>query len=100
MNPKLLSFLGLAMRAGQLVTGEEQVITSMRKKQVKLVILAQDASPNTAKKVTDKAKTYQVPVLTLASREHLGRAIGKGERVVIGVLDTGFANQIKRLAES
>lgn len=97
MNPRLLQFLGLAMRAGQLVSGEEKVILAMRKKQVKLVILAQDASKNTAKKILDKAKSYHVAVLTVASRYELGRAIGKAERVVIGVLDTGFADQIKRL---
>lgn len=42
--------LGLAMRARKLITGEELVVKAIRQGQVKLVILASDASANTRKK--------------------------------------------------
>lgn len=46
---KGLSSLGMAMRAGKLVTGDEIVLKAVRKGEVHLVIIAGDASPNTKK---------------------------------------------------
>lgn len=96
MDPKFYSFLGLAMRAGKVVSGEEQVIEAIRKKKACLVIVAGDASENTKKKVTDKAGYYGVPCLTAGDRYRLGQAIGKGERVVLAVTDRGFAKGLVR----
>ncbi|GJM71412.1 hypothetical protein HMSSN036_36280 [Paenibacillus macerans] len=44
---KALSGLGLAMRAGKLVTGDEVVLKAIRSAEAKLVIVAGDASANT-----------------------------------------------------
>ncbi|GAA0365388.1 YlxQ family RNA-binding protein [Bacillus horti] len=100
MNQQGFQLLGLAMRAGKVISGEEIVITGIRKGQVKLVFLSQDASENTAKKVLDKAKTYQVSVTTVPTRDVLGRAIGKDQRVVVGVTDLGFARKLYSLCEN
>lgn len=45
-----LSLLGLAARARKLVTGEELVVKDIRRKNVSLVLLANDASELTSKK--------------------------------------------------
>lgn len=92
-----LSLLGLANRAGKIVTGEEQVLKEIRNKKAKLVILAGDASTNTVKKFQDKCQSYDVPLKTVADRNTLGHSIGKLERVVIAVLDGGFADKLKQL---
>lgn len=94
---KLFNLLGLAMRARKLVTGEELVINEVRNKKCKLVILANDAGPNTMKTVTNKCNSYHVPLIQYGSRYELGYAIGKAERVTIGVLDAGFAKSIQVL---
>jgi ribosomal protein L7Ae-like RNA K-turn-binding protein len=47
---KILNMLGLARRAGKLVTGEELVVDEVRKQKAKLVFVASDASENTRKK--------------------------------------------------
>ena len=52
---KALNMLGLAMRAGKLITGEEMTINEIRKRKVNLVIVTIDASENTQKKVSDKS---------------------------------------------
>ncbi|KMK77252.1 YlxQ family RNA-binding protein [Alkalihalobacillus pseudalcaliphilus] len=93
-SSKWLSLLGLAARARQIVTGEELVTKEVRAKSVRLVLLSQDASENTKKKILDKCSHYQVPVRIVADRETLGRAIGKTERVVIGIKDSGFATKM------
>ncbi|GAB7388258.1 YlxQ family RNA-binding protein [Bacillaceae bacterium] len=95
MRGKGFQLLGLAMRAGKLVTGEEQVVKAVRAKRAKLVLLAEDAAANTRKKIEDKCKFYEVPLLRAGNRAELGRAIGKRERVVIAVLDEGFATSLQ-----
>ncbi|RXT15155.1 YlxQ family RNA-binding protein [Ammoniphilus sp. CFH 90114] len=94
MSHKVEQFLGLAQRAGKLITGEELVVKAIRAKQVHLVILSGDASDNTLKKVTDKCRTYDIPLRLFADRYRLGHYIGKEQRVVIGVKDYGFAREL------
>ncbi|WP_054949867.1 L7Ae/L30e/S12e/Gadd45 family ribosomal protein [Numidum massiliense] len=96
---QLTNMLGLAMRAGYIVSGEEQVVQKMRRGQARLVFLASDAGMQTAKKITDKAATNCVPVLRLLDRGQLGGAIGKGERVVVALTEVGFARQLLKLSQ-
>ncbi|MEW9667675.1 YlxQ family RNA-binding protein [Ammoniphilus sp. 3BR4] len=94
MNHKIEQFLGLAQRAGKLVTGEELVVKAVRSKLAHLVILSGDASDNTKKKLMDKCRTYDIPLRLFADRYRLGHYIGKEQRVVIGVKDSGFAREL------
>jgi ribosomal protein L7Ae-like RNA K-turn-binding protein len=96
---KLYQLLGLAMRAGKVVSGETAVIERIRSSQIHVVLIAQDASTNTFKKVTDKCTYYETPWQTVSSRGELGAAIGKDERVVVGVTDPGFARKIIQYSE-
>lgn len=92
---KALSQLGLAMRAGKVVSGDELVLKHIRSSEAKLVILAGDASLNTRKKFRDKCGTYNVPLLIGFDRESLGSSVGKPERVVLALTDQGFANLLR-----
>lgn len=86
--------LGLAQRAGKLVSGEETVLQTIQKRKAHLVLLASDASANTAKKFTDKCRFYHIPLNQDYERQALGQAIGKKERVIIAVTDKGFADAL------
>lgn len=94
-----MSLLGLANRARKVTSGEELTIKEIRNGKAKLILLSADASINTAKKVTDKCKSYQVPYKLVENREILGHAIGKEARVVVAVLDDGFAKKLKSLLD-
>ncbi|PSL51230.1 ribosomal protein L7Ae-like RNA K-turn-binding protein [Salsuginibacillus halophilus] len=94
-----LNFLGLTARAGCVISGEEVVLRAMQQHRVHLVLLAEDASPNTKKKMGDKCSTYNVPLCESAPRTELGRAIGKEQRVTLGITDAGFAAKLKQLHE-
>lgn len=95
MKPdKLLSQLGMAMRAGKLVTGDETVLKAVRTGKAHLVVLAADASDNTKKKFRDKCSSYGITLTEASDREQLGRAIGKPERVVLAVTDMQFGKMI------
>ncbi|MBP3951997.1 YlxQ family RNA-binding protein [Bacillus suaedae] len=96
---KWLSLLGLAARARKLVTGEELVLKEVRRQSVNVVILSADAAEQTKKKVLDKCSHYNIPVRIVSDRQELGQAIGKVERVVIGVMDVGFAKKMITLID-
>ncbi|MBM6618403.1 YlxQ family RNA-binding protein [Bacillus suaedaesalsae] len=93
------SLLGLAARARKIISGEELVVKEIQRKSAKLVLLSKDASKNTEKKIKDKCSYYQVPIRYVENRSELGQAIGKEERVVIGILDDGFAKKLNTLLE-
>ncbi|ETT53708.1 50S ribosomal protein L7Ae/L30e/S12e/Gadd45 [Paenibacillus sp. FSL R7-269] len=93
---KTLSYLGLAMRAGKIVTGDEAVLKAVRSSEAKLVVLAGDASDNTQKKFRDKCGTYDIPLVIAFHRDELGASIGKDQRVVLAVTDKGFAEMVSR----
>lgn len=95
-NNSPLSCLGLAMRAGKLVTGDELVLQAIRSGKAKLVVVAADASPRTQKKFRDKCSHYQIPLVECGSRYELGASIGKKERVIVAVNDPGFAAMIAK----
>lgn len=94
-----LRFLGLAMRAGQLTTGEESVLKDIRQKKAKLILLASDASANTKKKFIDKSSHYNISCYHVFTQSELSQAIGK-PRVIISVNDPGFAKKLKELIKS
>ncbi|WP_187355309.1 YlxQ family RNA-binding protein [Paenibacillus tengchongensis] len=93
---KALSYLGLAMRAGKIVTGDESVLKAVRSSEAKLVVLAGDASDNTQKKFRDKCGTYDIPLVIASDRDELGASIGKDQRVVLAVTDKGFAEMVSK----
>lgn len=94
-----MSLLGLANRARKITSGEELAVKEIRYGKAKLILLSSDASHNTAKKITDKCKSYKVPCKLVENRELLGKAIGKDERVVVAVLDDGFAKKLLTLLD-
>ncbi|WP_409292338.1 YlxQ family RNA-binding protein [Peribacillus sp. SCS-37] len=98
-NVPWVSLLGMAARARKVISGEELVVKEVRNNKAKLVILANDASANTEKKVTDKCRFYKVPLYRAEDRFVLGQAIGKDARVTVAVLDEGFAKKLQTLLD-
>lgn len=97
MNNKVLSMLGIATRAGKVVSGEFLVEKSIKRRKAKLVIVATDASDNTKKLFTDKTTFYGVKIYIYSNKENLGISIGKGARASVAVEDSNFANVIEKL---
>lgn len=94
LNKSEASLLGLAMRARKIVTGDV-LLKNIRQKKVYFVLIAEDASDNTKKKYVDKCTYYQIDYQIHGQIEDISRAIGKENRVALGILDKGFANKIK-----
>ncbi|KAB7708090.1 YlxQ family RNA-binding protein [Bacillus aerolatus] len=98
-EPQWARLLGLATRARKIISGEELTVKEIQKGRAELVLLSADASPNTKKKIQDKASFYQVPLKWIDNRYVLGQAIGKEARVVAAVLDAGFAKKLSALLD-
>jgi ribosomal protein L7Ae-like RNA K-turn-binding protein len=87
---KFFQQLGLAARARLCVTGEDTIISYIRNNKVKLVIVATDASINTKKLYQNKCQFYNVKYLEYGDINALSQALGKVNRVAVGVCDAGF----------
>lgn len=95
-HDKVLSALGMAARARRLADGGFSVEKAVKSGRARLVIVAADASANTTKQFLDMCLYYHVPVYRYGEKETLGHAIGKELRSVVAVLDSGFADAIKK----
>lgn len=90
-----LNSLSLAMKANQVVSGN-QVLSAIRDKRAKLILIASDASANTKKKYSDKAQFYQIDCQVVpVDSAMISQAIGKHQRMYVGILDNGFSQMIK-----
>lgn len=93
---KVFSLLGIAMKSGNVVSGEHQTLEAVKKRKALLVLVSTDASDNTKKLFHDKCAFYQVPVVDYGKMEDLGRAIGKDLRSSLAVCEAGLAAAVKK----
>lgn len=93
---KILSLLGLASKARKVLTGDT-LLKSIKQKKIELVLIAEDASDNSKKKFIDKCNYYDIPCYIFSDVDKLSSAIGKDNRVCVGISDKGFAFKIKSM---
>lgn len=91
---KAMGLLGLAKKAGRVSAGETACKEAVRFGTSYLILIAQDASANTTKNITDSCRYYDVPYAVIGTKETLGNAIGNAFNAVVSVNDEGFANGI------
>lgn len=93
MRNNVYSFLGLMQKSGNIASGDDTVEIDIKKKKCKLLIISSDASENTKKKFTDMAGYREIPYVFFGTKADLGNSIGKSERAVISIRDSGFAKE-------
>lgn len=99
MNDRILGLLGLCRRAGKLTAGNDAVIDDVKNNRSKIVIITEDISKNTEKKMMLACHRLNVKILKLnRSQQELSNAIGK-YCTVISVSDSGFAKKLFRLIQ-
>ena len=82
-----------------LSTGEETAERLLQKEEAQLLIIASDASENTKKKFVNKCFFYQKPVRVFGERAVLSKCVGKSNRTVYVVTDSGFAARLQSLID-
>lgn len=98
---KVLQMLGLAKRAGEVVSGEFMTERTIKDGKAKLVLVAEDASDNTRKMFRNMCEFYKVKIYEYSNKEELGHAIGNEMRASLAITNEGFAQAIlKHLEET
>ena len=93
---KIYGMLGLAKRAGKVISGESGCKDSVRFGSAYLVIIAEDTGVNKKKSITDSCNYYGVPYYEIGTMEQNGRAVGNSFNAVLSVTDKGFAKSIEK----
>ena len=96
---RVMGFLGLCMRAGRIVSGQEACVYLIRSGECALALMDSSASDNTRKRLTDACHSHNVPLYEV-SEGALGRAIGKKGRMVIALKPDGMSEKLLSLLEN
>ena len=96
----IYSFLGLATKAGKLLSGDETCEKAIKAGKVYLVIVSEDASDNTKKKFSDMCNYRNVAIRYYGDKELLGKFTGKKIRSVIAIIERGFAGHLKDMIDN
>ena len=94
MDEPIYRMLGLCMKAGKLLSGNEQVSEGLKKKQAVLLIVTEDSSPRTKDEYIKAAERLHLPCRLFGEKERLGQALGKGVRTAALITDQGFGRAI------
>ena len=89
-----LALVGLARRAGAVVTGTGAVRDAVRSGSARLVLLAEDAAAGQVGKVANLLRHREVPHRVWGKQEELGRATGSASLSAIAIMDDGLAGRL------
>lgn len=99
---KLINILSIACRAGKVISGEfviEKTLTS--KKNIKLLLLADDVAEATKAKYEKLAKNNNVMLKTvMLTKDEMANSIGKTDRAAIAICDEGFKKAILKILDN
>ncbi len=96
---KLMAVLGLAQKAGKIVSGDFAVQGAIKSGKARLLIVASDASNATKKEYQYQAESRDIVIYYALSKDQLGGAIGKALRAAVAITDNGFVKPLVRAIE-
>lgn len=94
---KLIGYLGLSMKAGKLVFGTEACIQAIQKRKVRLIIVAETASERTKNRFKMLCELNKIFYKEWGDVELISKAIGKNNKVVIGIKDKNLSLAIEKV---
>lgn len=86
---KQLNLLGLARRAGLLVSGDEQVEKALKAGKLHLIVIAKDVSERTLSRYEGLCQREQIPLYKQLTSRSISQALGQ-KRSIVGLLDAGM----------
>ncbi|GLB46943.1 50S ribosomal protein L7ae [Philodulcilactobacillus myokoensis] len=93
---KFLNLLGIARQSGNIIIGEDNVLSAIKNQQIRFLVIAKDSGQSTSKKFHDKSKSHQIPFYDRFNREEISKAIGMS-RTIIGINNDGFAKHLNKM---
>lgn len=92
---EVLRLLGLARRAGVVVSGTEAVRGAIRQGEARLVLMAEDAAAPQLEKMRRTLINRPIPQACLGDRATLGAAVGRGPVSAVAVTGDSLAGQVR-----
>lgn len=82
---------------GKISFGADSVENAIKKKIVKLVIVAEDSSDRTKDKFNRICGEWNIPIIQTADIETLSKVIGKHNKAIIGIHDINLSKEIQKI---
>ncbi len=70
---------------------------AIKKKMVKLVVVAEDSSNRTKDKFKRICEEFHIPIIEFADIETLSKTIGKNNKAIIGIQDINLSKEIEKI---
>lgn len=97
---KVNTYLGFARKSGNLVMGGETCMIHMDRKKIKFLLIAEDASEGSRKKLSEKAERQGIPYRISGLADEMSHAAGSPGRTVFGITDSHFARILMEAADA
>ncbi len=100
MENKLLSFLGITRKSGNIVFGMDSVKKESAGKKIKLILVTCDISEHSLKEIKNTAFSENIKILKIPNtKDDINNSVGKYS-AIIGISNENFANKIISILNS
>jgi len=100
MRDRITGFLGLANRAGKIVSGGSLVSDAIRgANKPGLILVARDVSEAIGKRIEVLADVHRVPCIYIMTKDDFGAILGKAPRSAVAIRPGGFAKQLANVIQ-
>jgi ribosomal protein L7Ae-like RNA K-turn-binding protein len=97
---KIQGLLGLARKAGSVLIGSRETRDGLRRRTVRLVLVASDGSPRDRQRLERVARESRTPLVVVGTREELGQGVGRGPIAVVGLTNANLAAAVRARLDS
>ncbi|MBQ7477478.1 MAG: ribosomal L7Ae/L30e/S12e/Gadd45 family protein [Selenomonadaceae bacterium] len=94
---RIMNLLGMAQKAGRIVSGNFAVEQAIKGGKAKYLIVAADAAEESRKDYQELANRYGIPFSLCLTKELLGKCLGKEYRAAAALQDEGFSKALAKL---
>jgi predicted RNA-binding protein YlxR (DUF448 family)/ribosomal protein L30E len=100
MHGRILGYLGLANRAGKVISGGSMVSEAIRGAQKPgLILVAKDVSASIGDKIVSLAAVHRIACIHIMTKDDFGDILGKAPRSAVAVRAGGFVVQLRHEIE-
>lgn len=100
LRERILGYLGLANKAGKIVSGGSLVSDALRSgNKPGLVLVATDVSEAIGKRIETLASVHRIPCVCVMKKDDFGAILGKAPRSAVAVRSGGFVKQLASVIE-
>ena len=92
LHRSIIDGLSIAAAGGGVIGGFERLIEAMVRQEVRVVVLADDASPRTVRSINIRVGELIRCAKVGLTKSELGALVGQPHRAAIGLLDVGSAH--------